>query len=336
MIVLDDWQMDEQFSPYPEGSRDKYAIFSPRNCEADGIIPDHRYLMKFSNPRYPVQFWSEIIAAIVGRYMGVRVPRCFIATDRATGQPGSLTSWFYGEGAEEDFDLLPEDLEPITGPQTGDSIVPDDAPHSYSRYVAGSAYMVRYIPDYDLHKGRQHNIETLARFLTLLRRKYKLDYWPHWISILVFDAIIGNTDRHQDNWGVLWRRNAQDIMIPRFSPAFDNGTSLLHEILERNLSKFRDPRYRAAYINRGRHHFKWQLSDSKSIQHIELINLLIKERPELQPFVISTTDFGFDNLRNEIMSLPNVTCPVPISEDRCEAMCSVMEDRLTLIRNLLP
>ena len=165
MIELHNWRMDEQFSPYPEGSRDKYAILSPNDCEIDGIIAGHRYLMKFSNPRYPVQFWSEIIAATVGRYMGVRVPKCYVAVDPSTGQPGSLISWFYGEGAEEDFDLLPHDLEPVTGPQTGDLIIPDDAPRKYSRYVAGSAYMVRYIQDYDLQKGRQHNVETLGRFI---------------------------------------------------------------------------------------------------------------------------------------------------------------------------
>ena len=188
--------------------------------------------MKFSNPRYPVQYWSEFIAALVGKHMGVRVPRCLLALDPGTGNPGSLISWFYGEGAEDDFVLLPADIEPLTGPQTGDSIAPDDAPKSHSRYVPGSAYMVRYIPEFDLIKGRQHNLETLSRFITLLRFKYKIDYWPHWISIFTFDTLIGNTDRHQDNWGILWRRNTQDRMIPRFSPAFDNGTALLHEILE--------------------------------------------------------------------------------------------------------
>ena len=195
--------------------------------------------------------------------------------------------------------------------------------------------MVRYIPDYDLQKGRQHNIETLSRFITLIKYKYKIDYWPHWMSIIVFDAIIGNTDRHQDNWGVLWRRNAQDKMIPRFSPAFDNGTSLLHEILEVKLRNFRNADHRSAYINRGRHHLRWKPDSQRGVRHIDLVGLLLAHRPQLKPFVAATTDFSINDLRDEIMNLSNVACKVPISEARCEAISLVISDRLTLIRSLL-
>ncbi|RYG85650.1 MAG: hypothetical protein EON59_11765 [Alphaproteobacteria bacterium] len=108
------------------------------------------------------------------------------------------------------------------------------------RFVHGVEYMKRLIPDFDVKSGKQHNIRTVLSLLNAIRGHRKMPS-PilHWGRTFAFDALIGNTDRHQENWGLLWS-NAGGQMRVRFSPAFDNGTSLGHEQTEAALAKFHD------------------------------------------------------------------------------------------------
>ncbi|OGZ44206.1 MAG: hypothetical protein A2756_00100 [Candidatus Ryanbacteria bacterium RIFCSPHIGHO2_01_FULL_48_27] len=49
--------------------------------------------------------------------------------------------------------------------------------------------------------------------------------WEQFFELLVFDALIGGTDRHYYNWGVLEKADSGKFL--RLAPAFDNGVSLL-------------------------------------------------------------------------------------------------------------
>lgn len=59
--------------------------------------------------------------------------------------------------------------------------------------------------------------------------------WEQFFELICFDALIGGTDRHYNNWGVL--EKAEDSSFLRLSPAFDNGISLLWK-LEKYKSSF--------------------------------------------------------------------------------------------------
>lgn len=324
IVQIDGWELDDRFSPYPEGSRDKYAVISPEVVEDDRIVPNHRYLVKFSNDRYPVQFWSEIIAEMLGTRMSVPVPRSLLTLDPKTKAPASLTEWFYGEAVEQY-------LQPTTPISATDNhqadLEPKNVPHSHSLYVPGSSYMAKYIPDYDMKKGKQHNIQTLYKFVYALRLKYKIDFWPLWAMYFTFDALIGNTDRHQDNWGVLWRRADGDVAQPRFAPAFDNGTSLLHEILEQKLVNFSDQDWRDRYIARGTHHIKETADATKQLGHLELIEILTDRYPQIVPSIKAVLEFDLEDFAEDLMNLVTLPSPVPLTEERVRAIVAVIDDR---------
>lgn len=323
-IDLNGWRVDESNSPYPEGSRDKYALIAPNDPCHPEIIPNHRYLMKFSRHRYPIQFWSEIIAYLVSKHMHIPCPACFYAEDIETGVPGSLISWFYGKEIEEPVLKTKVNLEDGADERI---FVPVNAPSDHSLYMPGSSYMARMIPNYDLKKGTQHNIRHLRVLLTYLRRGFGLDYWPHWVKVLIFDAIIGNTDRHQDNWGVLWRSHIDGPVVPSFSPAFDNGTSLLHEIADQNLARFSDQAYLESYVRRGRHHLRFSIGEAKGASHIDLIKHVLDGRPELRDVAREAISFDMTLLTNEMKTLCDLPSPTPLSEARVEAICAVISQR---------
>ncbi len=54
--------------------------------------------------------------------------------------------------------------------------------------------------------------------------------WEQFFDLLVFDALIGGTDRHYNNWGVL--EKADNGSFLRLAPAFDNGVSLMWKMDE--------------------------------------------------------------------------------------------------------
>ncbi|WP_282949568.1 hypothetical protein [Sphingopyxis sp. Geo24] len=331
-VNLEGWAKDAMFSPYPEGSRDKYAVIAPEAPDNSAIIPCHRYLMKFSNPRYPAQFWSEIIAAEIGCEIGVPVPPCFYSLDPATGTPGSLSEWFFGDAIEAAtaFTAGPIIADPHDIPD-----VPESAPTTHSLYVAGSAYMARHIKDYDLKTGKQHNLRSISVLMKRFGQIWPHDHWPHWAKVLTFDAIIGNTDRHQDNWGILWRSDEAGKLAPRFSPAFDNGTSLLHEIMEERLDRFADSEAVERYIKRGRHHMKWNVDDVKSAGHIEMIESIIKDRPALIETIAATINVDWGQVFERVAVLRDVASPVPLTQARLEAILSVVARRVEILKSVI-
>jgi hypothetical protein len=82
------------------------------------------------------------------------------------------------------------------------------------------------------------------------------------------------------NRGLLW--NQEKANIARMAPVFDNGTSLGYEILESKMANFTNPARMLPYIDKGRHHLRWQLSDKEQCQHVDLLVQLVKRHPAIK------------------------------------------------------
>ncbi len=88
---------------------------------------------------------------------------------------------------------------------------------------------VSFVP---IHKFvRKQDLSTINDFLKSLGEKY---YEP-FCDMLIFDALIHNTDRHFGNFGMLVDSRTNEIM--QFAPLFDHGISLFSEAME---SDFKD------------------------------------------------------------------------------------------------
>lgn len=206
-------------------------------------------MFKRSAERYPEQFWAEIIAYEVSLLLGVTAPPCYAAFDSSNGQCGALSAWFYEEGDE-------------------------------SFYSAGN-FFHKLIPNFDRERGTQHNIVDSDQFNNRVLGKEQIyEFW----SMMLFDVIVGNTDRHQDNWGHLLkamplsksvaRRRGELYDIKwRFAPWFDNGTSLGHELLHEKFTQWTDAAL-DRYILRGRHHMRYSRTKLERIGHMDSLSFI--------------------------------------------------------------
>ncbi len=55
------------------------------------------------------------------------------------------------------------------------------------------------------------------------------------IWMMIFDMLIGNTDRHQQNWGMIFDKQKENFSM---APLYDNGSSLCAYVSEKDTEKF--------------------------------------------------------------------------------------------------
>lgn len=122
------------------------------------------------------------------------------------------------------------------------------------------------------------------------------------IKIMVFDALIGEQDRHEENWGIV--ENNGNLYI---SPLYDNGDSLLRE--------FQNPKIALKYYN-GTKNFDAYIKRSKTLiykennlekySHFELIEYLINIHPNLViPELEKIKTLNDDVIRKIVERIPN-------------------------------
>lgn len=303
LVYLHDFADDEctYEGIYPKGARDKKALTAPLRVPHDFLIGGHRYLFKKSFNRYPHQFWIEIAAYRLGCLMGVPVPPSFVAYDPITEEFGALIEWFY------DFPGSPKQA-----------------------YFDGGVYMMAIIDNYDMKVGKQHNFDTISTMMKIFQRmKFMSDGWADsWAKIFIFDAIIGNTDRHHDNWGIVWTPSEiERKTLATLAPAFDNGTSLGHEIIDRNLSKYLDHDALMKYISRGTHHAKWDISSHNKLSHADFIKVYVNKYPTSLKVMLDCLHFDSTALIEAFYQMTKFDVSVPFSEERAAFMVNLVESR---------
>jgi len=297
-----DWPRDDVHPFHPFGARSKQILLCPDPAPYDFLIPGHRYMLKFANPRAPSQFWSEIIAYRLGCMMGIDVPPAFAAVDAHEGQPAALIEFFFG---------------------------PPGNPGA-SEFVHGGDYCVRYEPSYERVKGTDHTVELLLMIAERERENGLVsDPIEVWAGYFLFDALIGNTDRHQDNWGILWH----DTIAPNprqgvYAPAFDNGTSLGYNLTEAGLFAHCEPQRLERYVQRGRHHIRWLRGDADTCGHLELVQRWLQTFPAARPTFEHCLALEMEQVRVMVEELRHYESSVPFTEYRSNFVLAVIGYRL--------
>lgn len=149
------------------------------------LAPDGKfYYFKRSQLRpgkdYTFEFWNEIIAYELGSMLGFNMLRYDIAID------GEIMGCI----CESMIDSEQEEL------------------------IEGVKYLQAYSPTYDPAKKEHQKWYTFDLIERALQSAKIGHFIEDIIKIIIFDSLIGNSDRHQENWAVISRQQLiTDIMM---------------------------------------------------------------------------------------------------------------------------
>lgn len=307
-IDVEHWMPDSEFAVFPQGAREKEALFAPDAPALDEgfLIPGRRDLFKRSRRAYPDQFWAEVVAYRLGCLLGVQVPPAFAGVKSASGECGAVIQWFYVDEEE--------------------------------RFVWAGDLLQSLRPGFERERGTDHNLAENLTLLRALRFAGTLDpneraqLW--WARALAFDALIGNTDRHQDNWGLLYRASdelARDVA--RLAPLFDNGTSLGFERFPERVATW-TPAQLDQYIARGHHHVRAAHGQPRQ-SHLALLTYVIESWPRAGAAIATMFDgVTARDIEAQLLDLLTLNLPQPLSEQRFAFMLRLLSRRLEILKEL--
>lgn len=145
--------------------------------------------------------------------------------------------------------------------------------------------VVSYLNIHDNERAKFYTVSNIKNMLDKLNKKL----FDGFIRIMIFDALVGEQDRHEENWGIKIVNGEYEI-----SPLYDNGCNLLRE--------FKDEKFIEKFIS-GKKSFEAYIKRSKTIiykednksqyRHFELIEYL--------------NCYYYDKVQTEIQKLKRLT-----------------------------
>jgi len=288
---------------------------------------------------YKDEFWSEVIAYQIGKTLGLNILRYDVAV--SNGQIGCLSPSMINIGKEQ--------------------------------LVEVGRYMITYNPDFAPENNSTRNEYTYNLLSQTLEHFQLIQYKEIILQTLIFDALIGNSDRHQENWAFisdsfnpdedidiqpmlaritkekefryddnlinkefeLRRQKIRDI-----APIYDSGSSLGRELTEEKVRKMlSDKQMLDAYIARGTSELHW--NTKQKVPHIKLVGLLKEIEPkELFESASHFLEKWDDNKIYDIITgiddiLPDEHQFYKISPERKELIFKLLTLRFEHITNIL-
>ena len=151
--------------------------------------------------------------------------------------------------------------------------------------IHGNELLASKVSGYDktkIMKQSDHTVDNIIAAVTHFARPDVARQMLLRLSeYMVFDALIGNTDRHHENWGFRFKLGRADAEFPlSVAPSFDHASSLGRECLDERCDRILRENKVAEYVRAGRGGVYWQASDAKGASPLKLVELASVKYPK--------------------------------------------------------
>ena len=204
----------------------------------------------FKHPRKGTgEHWAEKIAAEVASILGIAHAKVELA--RFQGNRGSATESFVRPGETLDH---------------------------------GNQVLERVVRNYDPEKKFHQSSHTLENIWQAIDGVFgepaaQESARSRFAEYLVLDALIGNTDRHHENWGIL--RGRADDRESLMAPSFDHASSLGRELSDERRDRLRTESRVGDYAERGRGAIYWSANEPHGPSPLELVRRAARRYPDI-------------------------------------------------------
>ena len=288
------------------------------------------WLLKIPRPNTG-EHWAEKIAAEIGSLIGVECAQVELA--RCSEQAA--------------FDrLLREGQEPPPRQAQSSllaticrSFLPDaSATTAECHFFHGWEVLQHVIDGYDtaLRFGqRDHNVKNISTALAQWMGVGTTNPMPGWdqamedmASYALLDGIIGNTDRHHENWMIAWVHDCGDMHI-EIMPSFDHASSLGRELTDDKRRQILESDGVSRYVRRGRGGVYVDSRRPRAPSPLGLSRLVCRWRPDVARNILDRIhDLSELDVRDAVQRVPSEF----MSDTAKEFACQVV---LTSTRELL-
>ena len=184
-------------------------------------------------------------------------------------------------------------------------------------------------------RQRDHNVKNIATALTQSMGVDTMNPAPTWgyameslASYVLLDGIIGNTDRHHENWMIAWVHDRSDMAI-EIMPSFDHASSLGRELTDDRRRQLLETNRVSRYVQRGRGGVYVGDGCRRAPSPLRLARLLCRWRPTLTRKTLDRIDgLSEPDVRKAVGRVPSEF----MSDTSKEFACQVV---LTSKRELL-
>ena len=207
------------------------------------------WLFKYPRPNTG-EHWAEKVAAEVAGLLGISHAKVELAEFQ--GRRGSVTESFARGGRE---------------------------------LFHGNQMLEVVVHGYDPGRESHQSSHTLANVWQVMDRVFVETEGSRRAKLrvaeyLVLDALIGNTDRHHENWGIL-RRQTGDGWRGFVAPTFDHASSLGRELSDERRDKLMAENHVGDYAERGRGALYWSEDEQHGPSLLSLVRRAAHEHPSL-------------------------------------------------------
>jgi len=257
------------------GTREKEILINPDT----GKMCFLKYSMCKPGRDYATEYWSEIIAYEVGRYLGFNVLEYDLA--EKNGRFGCISE-----------NMVDTDSEQL---------------------IEGHSILTSYDASYDPEDKNMYSKYTFSFVKNALEKYGYGAFINDFINILIFDSIIGNRDRHQSNWGFIHKRpqakeedecedkyikkvikrlknskqeKIEDVSKDIMSPIYDSGCCLGRELTEDNIIiRLSDDISFDSFIRKSQAELRRDDMPTKKVSHFDLLQFVMNKDDSYKQFV---------------------------------------------------
>lgn len=246
------------------------------------------------------EHWSEKIAAEIALEVGLSAARVELA--RFKGAMGVACASFVPHG----YDQRTEHRT-----KQGD-------------LIHGNEVLAGWVTGYDKSRTFRQADHTWANICKAIQARFPGDAaHPQLVrlgGLIVFDALIGNVDRHHENWALLLiHQKDRGEPVVGISPSYDHASSLGRELEDTRRAELMRENRVGQYVGKGHGGIFWQPEDKRAPSPLALLQMVANQTPAIvKPWLDTLRAADQDRMMRPIDRVPG-QCMSAVQKDFCRA-----------------